>query len=738
MAAVAAGGVVVALGLNASVAQAAVTTLYVGTTNCSDAGPGSAGQPFCTLAKAAGVATAGQTVQVASGTYAGGGSVKHSGLAGSPITFTAAPGATVNVQSGTNGFAISGKSYIVINGFSITGTTSYGISVKTSSNITLTGNTVTFSGTQSSSGKASGVYLSRVTSSLVSGNTSDHNSDHGFYLTGGTTTTTISHNEASFNAEGYQRNANGINVISPGNTIIGNVLHDNEDSGLNFYPGGNNNLATLNVSYNNGDHGIDDLNVTGGRIIGNTIYHNCTTGINVEGTSGNYTVENNVAVDNAVYPAYKGIKCSRRDGNIGIWDSAPATTTLNHNLVYLTTAGTMEVFGTKFTSQAALTAATGQEQYGVQGDPRFVAAGSGNLQLLGTSPAIDKATSAAPGEQSVDILGNPRVDVTNVSNTPDGGPRPYDDMGAYEYQPGSGPQPQAPTAALTVSPSSGTAPLPVTADASGSTDPQNETMSYSFNFGDGTTVGPQAQATATHTYSSPGTFTVTVTATDTSGLSGTATAPVTATAPTTNTPKYVSQIASNYSTSTHTSGYITVYRTTGVAAGDTAVITVELTGTSTAGAVSGTDTQGNSYTVAADVGSGSSRLVVLSGTVGTALVPNDKITISFPSAATYRITGDELSGVTGVDRTSTGSGNGTTFSSGATATTSTPKELVFASVLMDGSTAPTWAGGWTSLTSYANGAFYLGRAYQAPTSTGSFTGSGTGSGNWLATVVTFD
>ena len=35
-------------------------------------------------------------------------------------------------------------------------------------------------------------------------------------------------------------------------------------------------------------------NVTGGRIIGNTVYYNCTDGINVEGTSGNYNIENNV------------------------------------------------------------------------------------------------------------------------------------------------------------------------------------------------------------------------------------------------------------------------------------------------------------------------------------------------------------------------------------------------------------------------------------------------------------
>ena len=46
------------------------------------------------------------------------------------------------------------------------------------------------------------------------------------------------------------------------NTVRANVSHDNEDSGIQFYTGGDNGMAALNVTYNNGDHGIDDLNVT--------------------------------------------------------------------------------------------------------------------------------------------------------------------------------------------------------------------------------------------------------------------------------------------------------------------------------------------------------------------------------------------------------------------------------------------------------------------------------------------
>src|SRR5689334_22574408 len=287
-------------------AFAAATTLFVGGANCSDAGQGTQTQPFCTINKAASVATAGQTVLVASGTYNETVTVKNSGTAGSPIVFQPAAGATVTVSGGTNGFVLSARQYVTISGFVVTGTTSYGISISGSTNIVVSGNTVTNAGHPVSGQIAAGIRLSGTNSSTVTGNSTHHNSDTGIFLTSGSTGNVVSYNQSSFNANGFQRNANGINVVSPANTVIGNVLHDNEDSGIQFYPGGDNNLAVDNVSYNNGDHGIDDLNVTGGRLIGNTIYHNCTSGINVEGTSGNYLVKNNIAVDNAVFPAYNG------------------------------------------------------------------------------------------------------------------------------------------------------------------------------------------------------------------------------------------------------------------------------------------------------------------------------------------------------------------------------------------------------------------------------------------------
>jgi parallel beta-helix repeat protein len=814
----------------------AATTYVVDNTNpsCSDTtGSGTPAQPFCTIAAAAKAALSGDTVQVSAGTYAG----TSVNPTNSGVTFTANPG--VLISGGSRGFSISSRSNVTISGFTITGTSSYGIYVNSSSNVTVAGNTVSNAGQPVSGQSASGIYLSSLNGGLIKGNVTHDNAGHGILLTGSTTGVTVLGNTSYHNAYQYQRNANGIDDVAPGNSIIGNVTYANEDTGINIYTGGNNALVAGNVSYGNGDHGIDDFDVTGGRIIGNTVYFNCTDGINVEGTSGNYDIENNVSMNNATGaiinptpinpPGAYTNNCNRRIGNIGVYDSAPASTTANYNLVWQSGAGTEYTWaGTSYNSLSTLQTATGQESHGIFANPTFANAGAGNFQLTAGSPAIDSANAAASGEQTTDILGNPRVDDPATPNTgnPSGS---YYDRGAYEYQGGGG-TPTGPTAVLTVSPASGTAPLSVTADASGSTPGSAPISSYSFNFGDGTTTGPQSGATATHTYQSAGSYTVTVTVTDNNGLTATATKNVTVSAQQQNGPsaalsvspasgtaplqvtadasgstagsapissysfnfgdgtttgpqsgatathtyqsagsytvtvtvtdnngltatatknvtvnaqsaspaKFVNQIATNYSTNPHTSGSVTVWRTGGVAAGDLMVVTAQLTGTSATGAVSGTDSQGDTLTVASDISDGTGdRLLVLSGVAQHGLAVNDVISLTFPTASTYRITGDEVSGVSAVDQESAGSGTGSTFSSGATGTISRSGEFVFAAVGTFGGTTLTWSPGWTSEQTYTVGANALGRAYQIPSGTGTFTGSGSGSGSWLAEIVTF-
>jgi parallel beta-helix repeat protein len=732
----------------ASASASAATTYIVDNTNasCSDTGLGTSTQPFCTIAAAAKKALSGDTVQVSAGTYPG----TSVNPTNSGVTFTANPG--VLISGGSRGFSISSKSNITISGFTITGTSSYGIYVNGSSNVTLAGNTVSGAGQPVSGQSASGIYLSSLNGGLIKGNITHDNAAHGILLTGSTTGVTVQGNTSYHNAYQYQRNANGIDDVAPGNSIIGNVTYANEDTGINIYTGGDNALVAGNVSYGNGDHGIDDFDVTGGRIIGNTIYFNCTDGINVEGTSGNYDIENNVSMNNAtgaiINPTPIGINpatgqpyytnnCNRRIGNIGVYDSAPASTTADYNLVWQSGAGTEYTWaGTSYNSLSALRTATGQESSGIFANPKFTNAAAGNFQLTAGSPAIDSANAAASGEQTTDILGNPRVDdpATPNSGNPSGS---YYDRGAYEYQGGGG-TPSGPTAALTASPASGTAPLSVTADASGSTAGSAPISSYSFNFGDGSTTGPQSGPTATHTYQSAGSYTVTVTVTDNNGLTATATKNVTVNAQSASPAKFVNQIATNYSTNSHTSGSVTVWRTGGVAAGDLMVVTVQLTGTSATGAVSGTDSQGDTLTVASDISDGNGdRLVVLSGVAQHGLAVNNVISVTFPTASTYRITADEVSGVAAVDQQSAASGTGSTFSSGSTGTISRSGEFVFAAVGTFGGTTLTWNPGWTSEQTYTVGANALGRAYQIPSTTGAFTGSGTGSGSWLAEIVTF-
>jgi parallel beta-helix repeat protein len=426
------------VGMSQAIVFAASTNLYVdaSSSSCNDAGLGTPSQPYCSIGKAAQLAQPGDTVAVTGGTYTGTSvNTTYTGTSASPITFTASPGVTIS--GGIDAFAISNRSYIVINGFTINATSGFGIAVASSNHITISNNWVTGVGQRLKNLTAAGISLSGTTASLVTHNTSDNNSDHGIFIWGASSNNTISFNEASFNAEGWQRNANGINVIdtgSTGNTVLGNVVHDNEDSGLQFFSGANNGLGAQNVSYNNGDHGIDDYNVTGGVLIGNTIYHNCTDGINVEGTSGNYTVVNNISVDNAVYPAYNGIKCGRRTGNIGIYDSAPASTIVDYNLVNLTTSGSLYVWNnTSYSSPAAFYQGAGQEHHGIQADPRWISPANANFRLQPGSAAIDAANSGVPGESTVDADGNPRLDDPSTPNS-GVGPRLFDDRGAYEFQ----------------------------------------------------------------------------------------------------------------------------------------------------------------------------------------------------------------------------------------------------------------------------------------------------------------
>ena len=673
------------------VVLAASGSLYVNSAaaNCSDAGNGSSTQPYCSIVKGAQVATAGTTVFVTGGAYAGSAINPSSGLAGSPITFAASPG--VIVSGGTSAFAISGRSYIVIDGFTITSTSDYAISVSSSSNITISNNSISGVGHRINGQTAGGVRLSGTTSSLITHNRSDNNADHGFMISSGSTNNMVSFNEASLNAEGWQRNANGIDVIdtgSTGNTLLGNVVHDNEDSGLQFYPGANNGLAINNISYNNGDHGIDDLNVTGGRLIGNTIYHNCTSGINVEGTSGSYTIMNNISVDNAVYPAYNGIACGRRTGNIGIYDSAPASTTVDYNLVNLTTSGNMYIWNNNsYSSPTALFNATGQEQHGILADPKWVSTTTPDFHLLEGSKAIDSANSGASGESSVDANNNPRVDDPSTANT-GVGPRAYDDRGAYELQTGGIADTQAPSvpSGLTA-----TAVTAITVALSWNASTDNVGVAGYTVYRAGASVGTSSTTTFTDSgLAGSTTYTYTVDAFDAAGNHSAQSAAITVT--TAVQPVTFVQGASKSTGSRHTS--ITFNLAKPVAAGD--LLTGLFAELDAAGQVTVSDNVNGAWTRAAGMTytTGKGDIAVFYEAGSKAAPSGLTITIAATASTSLYGTAAEYAGISAtapLDQVTLRSGTGLNVDSGPTAAVAAG-ELVFGSLTSSSGLGPITAG----------------------------------------------
>jgi parallel beta-helix repeat protein len=516
---------VLVAGLAAGPASGAGSTLYVDRSNpsCTNSGTGTQAQPFCTISAAAARVGAGQTVQVAAGTYPETVTVPVSGTSTAPVAFTAAPGATVTLSGGANGFVLSGRSWVTIDGFSVTGTTGWAIDVSSSSHITISDNHVTLAGRPVSGKVKGGIRFTTVTDSTIDGNTADHNSDYGILLTTSSTRNVVSDNTAFNNAEGFQRAAAGIRQYrSPGNTIARNVSHDNEDSGIESYTGSNNSLIYDNVTYHNGDHGIDNYQSTGQRIFANTVYDNVTAGINVEGSSTGATLANNIAVDN-------GINSPRTHSNIRIESGSTSGTTMDYDLVHLTSSDdALLIWSSKsYMTLSAFRSASHQETHGIDAAPGWAGPSSGDFHLSAGSPAIDSADSSPSGQPTTDIEGNGRVDDPAVPDTGAGTPA-YADRGAYERQAGGD---APPTARLSVTPSSAPVNAQVTADASASTDPDATPIaSYDFDFGDGTpATGPQTQGAASHAYNTPGTYTVTVTVTDTAGLTDRATDTVTVT-----------------------------------------------------------------------------------------------------------------------------------------------------------------------------------------------------------------
>jgi hypothetical protein len=199
---------------------------------------------------------------------------------------------------------------------------------------------------------------------------------------------------------------------------------------------------------------------------------------------------------------------------------------------------------------------------------------------------------------------------------------------------------------------------------------------------------------------------------------------------------YIGRVASATASSSRTTTTVTVGGS-GVAAGHTLVVSLLLsTTTSLTGAVTATDSAGNSYGVARDTNDGSNndRTLVLVSVGVKALAAGGSVTLSYPSSSETHVSVDEFSGVTGIDSTAGATGTTASFSSGSAAS-SQSTDVLIGVVGADSASSPTWASGWTKLPVLAISNDYLDTAYQMATAAGSYTASGTSGGQWMAAIV---
>ncbi len=318
------------------------------------------------------------------------------------------------------GFSLFARSWITIEGFTVTRTQDRGIYVSGScTNVALTHNTVNFTGKM-------GIQVVGGSGILIGSNTVHDCRDHGIALINGVTASTLEDNESFRNAHPIDRIANGIYLFGcPGNVLRRNRVHDNQDTGLHIQSGSNNCVQYLNRSWNNGDHGYDHLQSTGTIHNCDVAYGNFRDGFSIEGAATGTQIHNCIAVDN-------GLTTSE----FNLWvDSGSATGFVsNHNIIWNSTSQppVKYVLFTPYSSVAAYSAASGQDAQSLEADPRFVNAAVGDFHLLAGSPAIDNGNSGSPNWPSLDADGLPRFNDAPTSDT-GVGPVTFSDRGAHEF-----------------------------------------------------------------------------------------------------------------------------------------------------------------------------------------------------------------------------------------------------------------------------------------------------------------
>ncbi|SCL57198.1 right-handed parallel beta-helix repeat-containing protein [Micromonospora peucetia] len=467
-------------------------TLYVrGTsTACSDGGSGSLEQPFCTIGRAAAVATAGQTVDIGGGNYRERVTIANSGTPERPIVFSAT--GTATLHGPTSGYVVDGQHDILLRNLRVSGATDLpALDFRDASGITVQGGS--FAMAQVSTTPA--VRLTAVTRSnlknvvvsgmaLVTGLTMDAASSD--VLVSRTTVGTGATNT----------NGVGIQVDGPRNTILGNVVLGFSRAGVAVGPGAADVEVVNNEVRNGTGYGIHNHGATGTAITNNTVGYNCLGGIRVDGASTGVSVQNNMLTSNGRLGQPHCVGSPPDEGEIGVHGDAVTGTVVDYNNTYHFTSPSGVAYSWNGTRMglAAFRTASGQAAH--------------DRDTPNPRDRYDSANSAAPGYRPEDRVNAPRVDDPTAPNT-GAGPVAYADRGAVETV-------RTPLARTSVT--LDLAAASVTVDATASVPGFTPINSYQFSFGDGTVV-TQASPVASHRYANPGEYAVSTRVTGPDGRS---------------------------------------------------------------------------------------------------------------------------------------------------------------------------------------------------------------------------
>ena len=407
--------IAVILTCGAASAAGALRTFYVDPAG-SDAAAGTSGAPWRTLQHAAGRVQPGDLVIVRAGRYAGF-DLRTSGTQANPIEFRAETGVIIDVPNPVtpnHGINLEGASWIVIQGFTVTGMPRAGIRAVLNHHVTIRGNTMdanTYWG-----------FLSGHSDDLLIENNEASRSqvEHGIYVSNSGDRPVIRRNHVWGNrANGIHMNGDlsqgGDGIIS-GALVEANVIHDNGAGGGSAINGDGVQGSRFqnNLTYGNHASGISLYQIDGGGpSTGNVVAHNTI----LQAADGRWAINitdgatGTTVLDNILYNAHTF------RGSITISPDSRSGLISDYNVVV--DRFSIDDGNTRITL-AQWRTNTGQDAHSFIAAPTdlFVNAGANDYHLNTSSPARDTGQTIAAVTEDLD--GVPR---------PSG---PTSDIGAYE------------------------------------------------------------------------------------------------------------------------------------------------------------------------------------------------------------------------------------------------------------------------------------------------------------------